>query len=71
MYNILKHELGNSRGDLKYVIDNINNLFERHYREISTEIDRQFMQYIRRFSGELLFNIVKKLLIHALDKIFN
>jgi hypothetical protein len=63
--------LGNSRSDFKHVIDNINNLFERHYREISAEIDRQSIQYIRPFNGELLSDIVKKILMHALDKIFN
>jgi hypothetical protein len=41
MHHALKHELGNSRGDLKHIVNNINNLFERHYSEISAEIDRQ------------------------------
>jgi hypothetical protein len=71
MHNALKYELGNSRGDLKHVVDNMSNLLERHYREISAEIDRQSMQYIRRFSGELLSGVVKKISMHALNKVLN
>jgi hypothetical protein len=63
---------GSSAGQFhNNVINNISNLFERHYREISAEINRQFIQYIRRFSGKLLFNIVKKISIYALNKILN
>jgi hypothetical protein len=49
----------------------MNNLLERHYREISAEINRQSIQYIRRFNGESLSDIVKKISMHALNKILN
>ncbi len=64
-HEILKNNLGNSRGDLKEVVDKFHFLLNRIYDSIRQQEIQESRKVIQRFNINLFKNIKRKITIYA------
>ena len=65
-HGILKNELGNSRGDLKEVVDKFYLLLKRIYENIRQQEAQENHKVIQRFNIDLFEDIKRKITLYAL-----
>ena len=65
-YRILKNELGNSRGNLKEIVDKFHLLLKRTYKNIRQQETQESRKVMQRFNIELFEDIKRKITLYAL-----
>ncbi len=65
-HGILKNDLGNSRGDLKEVVDKFHLLLNRIYDSIRQQKAQESRKIIQKFNINLFENVKRKIIIYAL-----
>ena len=65
-HRILKNDLGNSRGDLKEVVDKFHLLLNRIYDSIRQQKAQESRKIIQKFNINLFENVKRKIIIYAL-----
>ncbi len=65
-HGILKNDLGNSRGDLKEVMNKFHLLLNRIYDSIRQQETQESRKVIQRFNIDLFENVKRKITIYAL-----
>jgi hypothetical protein len=68
-YNKLKFELGNSRGDIKYVVDKFRLLLRRLYRTITINHKKEGINLRERLLRTVFSQINRKIIVYTLDKV--
>src|SRR6266536_718302 len=65
-HEILKNKLGNSRGDLKEIVDKFYLLLKRIYENIRQQKTQESRKVIQRFNIDLFEDIKRKITLYAL-----
>jgi hypothetical protein len=69
LHGKLKSELGNSRGEIKYVVDKFRLLLRRLYRDIAITYQQEGMNLRERFLRNAFTQVNRKVTAYALDKV--
>lgn len=69
LHGKLKSELGNSRGDIKYVVDKFRLLLRRLYRAITIDHEKEGMNLRERLLRTVFSQVNRKVTAYALDNV--